>query len=147
MFINFHHIKGQEKDSDINLNYIPPSRLTLWPKFSLGNFWLEPKVIFTAPQKNPGPLEQEIDGYSLVNAIFGYKLSPKVTCLSHRSKSVRFDLQVISRCAGCGCSRPKFCFQNLPFFVNLKLSRMAVVSLSPSTSECDGGSTPMRVTG
>ena len=82
LFVSFHHIKGHEKDSDTNLNYIPPSRLTLWPKFSLGKFWLEPKVTLTASHKNPGPLEKEIDGYSLVNAIFGYKFSPKVTFLA-----------------------------------------------------------------
>ncbi|MCJ7579550.1 MAG: TonB-dependent receptor [Candidatus Aminicenantes bacterium] len=82
LFVNFHLIKGREKDSDTFLNYIPPSRLTLWPKISLGKFWLEPQVILTAAHKYPGPLEQEIGGYSLVNAILGYKLSPKVTFLA-----------------------------------------------------------------
>lgn len=82
LFVNFHHIKGREKDSDTYLNYIPPSRLTLWPKISLGQFWLEPKVTLAAAHKNPGPLEKQIDGYSLVNAILGYKLSPKVTFLA-----------------------------------------------------------------
>lgn len=79
LYVNFHHIKGREKDSDTYLNYIPPSRLRLWIKFSLGEFWLEPKVTLAASHKNPGPLENEIDGYSLFNAIFGYNLSPKVT--------------------------------------------------------------------
>ena len=79
LFINFHHIKGNEKDSDTYLNYIPPSRLTFWTKFSLGKFWLEPKVTLAASHENPGPLEKKIDGYSLCNAIFGYRLSPKVT--------------------------------------------------------------------
>lgn len=82
LFVNFHHIKGREKDSVTYLNYIPPSRLTLWPKISLGKFWLEPKVTLTAAHKYPGSLEQEIDGYSLVNVIFGYKLSPKMTFLA-----------------------------------------------------------------
>lgn len=82
LFVNFHHIKGREKDSDTYLNYIPPSRLTLWPKISFGQFWLEPKVTLAAAQKKPGPLEKQIDGYSLVNAIFGYKLSQKVTFLA-----------------------------------------------------------------
>ncbi len=84
LFVNFHQIKGHEKDSDMDtyLNYIPPSRLTIWPKISMGKFWLEPKVTLTASQKKPGPLEKEIDGFSLVNAIFGYKLSPRVTFLA-----------------------------------------------------------------
>ncbi len=82
LFVNFHHIKGREKDSDTYLNYIPPSRLTLWPKISIGQFWLEPKVTLAAAHKNPGPLEKQIDGYSLVNAILGYKLSQKVTFLA-----------------------------------------------------------------
>lgn len=82
LFVNFHHIKGREKDSDTYLNYIPPSRLTLWPKISFGQFWLEPKVTLAAAQKKPGPLEKQIDGYSLVNAIFGYKLNQKVTFLA-----------------------------------------------------------------
>ncbi len=82
LYVNFHHIKGREKDSDTYLNYIPPSRLTFWTKFSQGKFWLEPKVTLAASQKNPGPLEKEIDGYSLFNAIFGYKLNPKVTFLA-----------------------------------------------------------------
>ncbi len=82
LYVNFHHLRGREKDSDTYLNYIPPSRLTFWPKFSLGKFWLEPKVTLAASQKNPGPLEKEIDGYSLVNTIFGYKFSPKVTFLA-----------------------------------------------------------------
>jgi outer membrane receptor protein involved in Fe transport len=82
LYVNFHHIKAREKDSDTYLNYIPPSRLTLWTKFSQGKFWLEPKVTLAASQKNPGPLEKEIDGYSLFNAIFGYKLGPKVTFLA-----------------------------------------------------------------
>jgi iron complex outermembrane receptor protein len=82
LYVNFHHLRGREKDSDTYLNYIPPSRLTFWPKFSLGKFWLEPKVTLAASHKNPGPLEKEIDGYSLVNTIFGYKFSPKVTFLA-----------------------------------------------------------------
>ncbi len=82
LYINFHHIKGREKDSDTYLNYIPPSRVTFWTKFSLGKFWLEPKLTLAESHRNPGPLEQEIDGYSLFNAIFGYKLSPKVTFLA-----------------------------------------------------------------
>jgi len=79
LYVNFHHIKGREKESDIYLNYIPPSRLRLWTKFSLGKFWLEPKVTLAASHKNPGPLEKEIDGYFLSNIVFGYNLSPKMT--------------------------------------------------------------------
>ena len=82
LFVNFHHIKGRDKETDIFLNYIPPSRMTIWPKISFGQFWLEPKVTLAASLKTPGPLEQEIDGYALCNAIFGYKLSPKVTFLA-----------------------------------------------------------------
>lgn len=82
LMVNFHHIIGREKDSDTYLNYIPPSRLTLWPKISFGQFWLEPKVTLAAAHKKPGPLEKQIDGYSLVNTIFGYKLSQKVTFLA-----------------------------------------------------------------
>ena len=79
LYVNFHHIKGREIDSDTNLNYIPPSRLRLWTKFSLGKFWLEPKLTLAAPHNNPGPLEKEIAGYSLSNIVFGYNLSPKMT--------------------------------------------------------------------
>jgi len=79
LYVNFHHIKGREKDSDTYLNYIPSSRLRLWTKFSLGRFWLEPKVTLAASHKNPGPLEKEIDAYSLFNAIIGCNISSKVT--------------------------------------------------------------------
>jgi iron complex outermembrane receptor protein len=82
LFVNFHHMKGREKDTATYLNYIPPSRLTLWTKFSPGCFWIEPKITFQAAKKNPGPLEIEIDGFTLFDTILGCKLSPNITLLA-----------------------------------------------------------------
>ena len=82
LFVNFHHIKGRDKDTKTPINYIPPSRLTFWTKFTFGDFWVEPKVTLAAAHKDPGPLEMEIDGFSLFNTIFGYKLSQRVTLLA-----------------------------------------------------------------
>lgn len=79
LFINYHHMKGREKGNNRALNYIPASRVTFWPKFSLGKFWLEPRITLTAAKKNPGPLEIEIKGYTLLDAIFGYKLNQNIT--------------------------------------------------------------------
>jgi len=82
LFVNFHHIKGREKDSDQPLNYIPPSRLTLWTKFSPGKLWIEPRLTLTAAKKDPGPLEMKINGYTLLNLIIGYKINEKATILA-----------------------------------------------------------------
>ena len=81
-FMNFHHIKGEEKKLDSNLNFIPPSRLTLWTKYSFGDFWIEPKVTLSASKKDPGPLEIEIDGFTLMDAILGYNISNRLTLLA-----------------------------------------------------------------
>jgi len=82
LFINGHVIAGKEKDSVTYLNYIPPSRLTLWTKFSPGDFWIEPKLTLAAPVKKPGPLEMAIDGYILFDAIFGYRVNQHINLLA-----------------------------------------------------------------
>jgi len=82
LFVNFHHMKGREKDTDTPLNYIPPSRLTLWTKFSPGKLWIEPRLTLVAAKKNPGPLEMQINGYVLLNTIVGYKINEKTTLLA-----------------------------------------------------------------
>lgn len=79
IFINFHHMRGKEKGTDAALNYIPPSRLTLWPKFTFGKIWVEPKITMAAAVKDPGPLEIEIDGYTLFDIIFGCKLRQNIS--------------------------------------------------------------------
>ncbi len=82
LFVTFHHIVGKEKDADAALNYIPASRLTLWPKFSLGKFWVEPKIILATAMKDPGSVEIEIKGYTLFDTIFGYKLNQNISLLA-----------------------------------------------------------------
>ncbi|MCK4646547.1 MAG: TonB-dependent receptor [Candidatus Aminicenantes bacterium] len=82
LFINFHHMVGREKNTDASLNHVPASRLTFWIKFSPGKFWAEPKITFAAHRKDPGPLEIEIKGYTLVDAIFGYEFNHNLTLLA-----------------------------------------------------------------
>jgi len=82
LFINFHHLVGKEKDSDSALNYIPPSRLTFWGKYSPGKFWIEPRVTLSSALNNPGPLEIEIDGYVLFDTILGFKVNNNLTLLA-----------------------------------------------------------------
>jgi outer membrane receptor protein involved in Fe transport len=82
LFVNGHLITGKEKDSSTSLNYIPPSRLTFWTKFSPGDFWIEPKLILASPVKNPGPLEMAIDGYTLFDAIIGYRINSHFNLLA-----------------------------------------------------------------
>jgi outer membrane receptor protein involved in Fe transport len=79
LFINFHHMVGKEKDTDAALNYIPPSRLTFWGKYSPGKFWIEPRITLSSAVKDPGPLEIETDGYVLFDTIFGFKVSDNLT--------------------------------------------------------------------
>ncbi len=80
LFINFHHMKGIEKDSDTALNYIPPTRLALWGKISPGGrFWLEPRLTFAWATKDPGPLEIPVDGYVLCDLITGFKVNDELT--------------------------------------------------------------------
>jgi iron complex outermembrane receptor protein len=81
-FLNFHHIKGREQESDASLNYIPTFRLALWAKYSPGKFWAEPKITLSAAKEDPGPLEIETKGYTLLEAIFGYKFSTNLTLLA-----------------------------------------------------------------
>ena len=78
LFVNFHHMKGKERDNERALNYIPASRLTFWTKFSFGKLWAEPKVTLTTGIDDPGPLEVDIDGYILLDAIFGYNLTQDI---------------------------------------------------------------------
>jgi outer membrane receptor protein involved in Fe transport len=82
LFINFHHMVGKEKDTDEALNYIPPSRLTFWAKYSPGRFWIEPRVTMTSDVKNPGPLEIETDGYLLLDTIVGFKVNNSLTLVA-----------------------------------------------------------------
>lgn len=82
IFINFHHMKGEEKDTDAPLNYIPPTRLTLWGKYSLGSFWVEPRLTFSSAVEDPGPLEIAVDGYVLFDTILGYKVGKNFTLLA-----------------------------------------------------------------
>jgi outer membrane receptor protein involved in Fe transport len=82
LFVNFHHMAGKERGSDAALNYIPPSRLTLWGKYSPGRFWVEPRLTLSAAQDNPGPLEIAIDGYALFETIFGFKVNEDLSLLA-----------------------------------------------------------------
>jgi iron complex outermembrane receptor protein len=82
LFINFHYMMGKEKNSDAALNYIPPSRLTFWGKYSPGNFWIEPRVTLSSAVKNPGPLEIAIDGYVLFDTILGFKINNNLTLVA-----------------------------------------------------------------
>jgi len=82
LFINFHHMVGKEKDSDAALNYIPPSRLTFWGKYSPGKFWVEPRITLSSAVKEPGPLEIETEGYVLFDTIFGFKVSKNLTLVT-----------------------------------------------------------------
>jgi len=82
LFINFHHMRGRNRDTDSALNYIPPTRLTFWGKYSPGHFWVEPRLTLSSAVDNPGPLEIEIDGYVLFDTIFGYELNRNLTLLA-----------------------------------------------------------------
>jgi outer membrane receptor protein involved in Fe transport len=82
LFINFHHMRGSEKDTDAALNYIPPTRLTFWGKYSPSHFWVEPRVTLSSAVDDPGPLEIEIEGYVLFDTIFGYELNRNLTLLA-----------------------------------------------------------------
>ena len=82
LFVNFHLMKGREKGTDHPLNYVPPARLTLWAKYSRGPFWFEPQVMLVSAKTDPGPLEIEIDGYALVDSIFGYRVNKNWTIMA-----------------------------------------------------------------
>lgn len=82
LFINFHHMVGKEKETDASLNYIPPSRLTFWSKYSPGKFWIEPRVTLSSAVKDPGPLEIETEGYVIFDTIFGFKVSDNLTLVT-----------------------------------------------------------------
>ena len=82
LFINFHHMVGKEKDTEAALNYIPPSRLTFWGKYSPGKCWIEPRVTLASAVKDPGPLEIATDGYVLFDTIFGFKLNNNLTLVA-----------------------------------------------------------------
>ena len=76
---------GKEKEvknTDSALNYIPPSRLTFWGKYSPGKCWIEPRVTFSSAVEDPGPLEIETDGYVLFDTIFGYKVNKNLTLVA-----------------------------------------------------------------
>jgi len=82
LFVNFHHMQGREEDTDASLNYVPPSRLTFWGKYSPGSFWVEPRLTLSSAKDDPGPLEIEIDGHVLFDTIFGYKVTHDLTLLA-----------------------------------------------------------------
>jgi len=82
LFVNFHVMQGREEKTDRPINYIPPSRLTFWVKFSRGPFWIEPKVMLAAAKSDPGPLEREIDGYALLDSICGFRVSRRLTLMA-----------------------------------------------------------------
>jgi len=82
LFINFHHMKGKGKNTDTALNYIPPTRLTFWGKYSPGNFWVEPRVTLSSAKEDPGPLEIAVDGHVLFDTIFGFEVSRNLTLLA-----------------------------------------------------------------
>lgn len=82
IFINFHHMVGKEKNTDAALNYIPPSRLTLWGKYSPGKFWIEPRITLSSAVEDPGPLEIAIDGYVLFDTILGFKVNDNLTLVA-----------------------------------------------------------------
>ncbi len=82
LFVNFHLMKGREKGTDHPLNYIPPARLAVWAKYSHRDFWIEPKIMLVAAKTDPGPLEVEIDGYALLDSIFGLKVNKHLTLLA-----------------------------------------------------------------
>lgn len=82
LFINFHHMKGEDKDTGTALNYIPPSRLTFWGKYSPGKFWIEPRITLSSAVKDPGPLEIETDDFILFDTIFGFKVNDNLTLLA-----------------------------------------------------------------
>lgn len=81
IFVNFHLMKGREKENDNPLNYIPPARLTLWGKYSHDFFWLEPKLTINSAKRNPGPLEKEIEGSAVLDAILGFSISEDVNIM------------------------------------------------------------------
>lgn len=82
LFINFHHMVGREKSTDAPLNYIPPSRLTLWGKYSIDKFWIEPRITLSGAVDDPGPLEIRTDGYVLFETILGLNLSENLTLVA-----------------------------------------------------------------
>lgn len=82
LFVNFHLMKGREKGTDHPLNYIPSARLTFWGKYSSGAFWFEPKIMLASAKTDPGPLEIEINGYMLLDSIFGLKANKHLTLLA-----------------------------------------------------------------
>ncbi|MGD8537285.1 MAG: TonB-dependent receptor [Candidatus Aminicenantes bacterium] len=82
LFVNFHRLVGKDRDTDVPLNYIPPTRLTFWGKYSPGNFWVEPRMTFSASVEDPGPLEVPVDGYVLLDTICGFKISQNLTLLA-----------------------------------------------------------------
>ncbi|MDH4219403.1 MAG: TonB-dependent receptor [Candidatus Aminicenantes bacterium] len=82
LFVNFHLMKGRVKGTDHPLNYIPPARLAVWGKYSYGDFWFEPMITLVAAKTDPGPLEVEIDGYTILDSIFGLKVNKNLTLLA-----------------------------------------------------------------
>ena len=73
---------GKNTTDITSLNYIPTTRLTLGAKYDQNNFWFEPKIVFSAAKKNPGPLETEIDGYTLVDINLGYTVNKNIQLIA-----------------------------------------------------------------
>jgi len=81
--VNFHLLMGRNPDTKIALNYIPPPRINLAGKWTPGRFWIEPRVTISADVDDPGPLETEIDGHTLLEIVAGFEINRhfKVMCI------------------------------------------------------------------
>ncbi len=79
--LRFHYLEGRDTTDDSPLNYIPVARLVLGMKYAPDSFWIEPSLTFSAPKKDPGPLEIETGGYTLLNTVVGYRFTPGLTFL------------------------------------------------------------------
>jgi outer membrane receptor protein involved in Fe transport len=75
LLLTFHHLVGREKETNAPLNYIPPDRLVGGVRYTPGRFWIEPRITWSAAKDDPGPLEIEINGFTLVDLVFGWKLN------------------------------------------------------------------------
>jgi len=75
LLLTFHHLVGREKGSQTPLNYIPPDRIVASCRYTPGSFWIEPRLTWSAAKNDPGPLEIKINGFFLVDLVFGWKFN------------------------------------------------------------------------
>lgn len=78
---NFHHIVGEELNSNQPLNDIPSARLFLGLKLIKKRFQLEPRITLAASINNPGPLEIVTKGYLLADARLLINLNENLSLL------------------------------------------------------------------